>query len=295
MEHPKERIDVLLVEQGFFASREKAKAAIMAGLVLADEERIEKAGMKVPRSAVLRVKGAVHPYVSRGGLKLEKALRQFGIDLNGRVMLDIGSSTGGFTDCALQNGASHVYAIDVGYNQLDWRLRNDERVSVMEQTNFRYMTPPDLQGPVPDFASIDVSFISLKIILPPLIALLERPADIAALIKPQFEAGREKVGKSGVVREPAVHKEVLMSVLGMASGLGYRLEGLTFSPITGGEGNIEFLAHWKLLPDAVETGASRTELSSDQNTPEDFAALADTVIQEAAATFKVTPGNSSKR
>ncbi|CQR57071.1 TlyA family RNA methyltransferase [Paenibacillus riograndensis] len=295
MEHPKERIDVLLVEQGFFASREKAKAAIMAGLVLADEERIEKAGMKVPRSAVLRVKGAVHPYVSRGGLKLEKALRQFGIDLNGRVMLDIGSSTGGFTDCALQNGASHVYAIDVGYNQLDWRLRNDERVSVMEQTNFRYMTPPDLQGPVPDFASIDVSFISLKIILPPLIALLERPADIAALIKPQFEAGREKVGKSGVVREPAVHKEVLMGVLGMASGLGYRLEGLTFSPITGGEGNIEFLAHWKLLPDATETGASRTELSSDQNTPEDFAALADTVIQEAAATFKVTPGNSSKR
>ncbi|KWX74942.1 RNA methyltransferase [Paenibacillus riograndensis] len=295
MEHPKERIDVLLVEQGFFASREKAKAAIMAGLVLADEERIEKAGMKVPRSAVLRVKGAVHPYVSRGGLKLEKALRQFGIDLNGRVMLDIGSSTGGFTDCALQNGASHVYAIDVGYNQLDWRLRNDERVSVMEQTNFRYMTPPDLQGPVPDFASIDVSFISLKIILPPLIALLERPADIAALIKPQFEAGREKVGKSGVVREPAVHKEVLMGVLGIASGLGYRLEGLTFSPITGGEGNIEFLAHWKLLPDAAETGASQLELSSDQNKPEDFAALADTVIQEAAATFKVTPGNSSKR
>ncbi len=292
MEHPKERIDVLLVEQGFFESREKAKAAIMAGLVLADEERIEKAGMKVPRSAVLRVKGAVHPYVSRGGLKLEKALRQFGIDLNGRVMLDIGSSTGGFTDCALQNGASHVYAIDVGYNQLDWRLRKDERVSVMEQTNFRYMTPPDLQGPVPDFASIDVSFISLKIILPPLIALLERPADIAALIKPQFEAGREKVGKSGVVREPAVHKEVLVNVLGMASGLGYRLEGLTFSPITGGEGNIEFLAHWKLLPEAAETGASQPEPPK----AEDFAALADTVIKEAAATFKVsTPGNSSKR
>ncbi|AIQ69969.1 TlyA family RNA methyltransferase [Paenibacillus graminis] len=292
MEHPKERIDVLLVEQGFFESREKAKAAIMAGLVLADEERIEKAGMKVPRSAVLRVKGAVHPYVSRGGLKLEKALRQFGIDLNGRVMLDIGSSTGGFTDCALQNGASHVYAIDVGYNQLDWRLRKDERVSVMEQTNFRYMTPPDLQGPVPDFASIDVSFISLKIILPPLIALLERPADIAALIKPQFEAGREKVGKSGVVREPAVHKEVLVSVLGMASGLGYRLEGLTFSPITGGEGNIEFLAHWKLLPEAAETGASQPEPPK----AEDFAALADTVIKEAAATFKVSnPGNSSKR
>ncbi|MBW4081799.1 TlyA family RNA methyltransferase [Paenibacillus sp. S150] len=298
MEHPKERIDVLLVEQAFFESREKAKAAIMAGLVLADEERIEKPGMKVPRSASLRVKGAVHPYVSRGGLKLEKALRQFGIDLKGRIMLDIGSSTGGFTDCALQNGASHVYAVDVGYNQLDWRLRNDERVSVMEQTNFRYMTPPDLQGPVPDFASIDVSFISLKIILPPLKALLVRPADIAALIKPQFEAGREKVGKSGVVREPAVHKEVLMNVLGMAAGLGYRLEGLTFSPITGGEGNIEFLAHWKLLPEAAGTaaGQQQPEPSSHQHNAEDFAALADAVIREAAATFKVSnPGNSSKR
>jgi 23S rRNA (cytidine1920-2'-O)/16S rRNA (cytidine1409-2'-O)-methyltransferase len=221
MEHPKERIDVLLVEQGFYDSREKAKAAIMAGLVLANEERIEKPGMKVLRSSVLRVKGAVHPYVSRGGLKLEKALRQFGIDLNGRIMLDIGSSTGGFTDCALQNGAGHVYAIDVGHNQLDWSLRNDGRVTVMEQTNFRYMTPPDLKGPVPDFASIDVSFISLKIILPPLMALLNRPADIAALIKPQFEAGREKVGKSGVVRESAVHKEVLVNVLSMAAGLGY--------------------------------------------------------------------------
>ncbi|WP_342436348.1 TlyA family RNA methyltransferase [Paenibacillus sp. FSL L8-0436] len=289
MEHPKERIDVLLVEQGFYESREKAKAAIMAGLVLADEERIEKAGMKVSRGATLKVKGAVHPYVSRGGLKLEKALRQFGIELTGRIMLDIGASTGGFTDCALQNGASHVYAIDVGYNQLDWGLRNDERVSVMERTNFRYMTPPDLIGPVPDFASIDVSFISLKIILPPLKALVNRPADIAALIKPQFEAGREKVGKSGVVRDPAVHKEVLVNVLTMASELGYRLEGLTFSPITGGEGNIEFLAHWKLLPEAVETASA-----ADPGTS--FAELADAVIKEAAATFTAnTTGNSSKK
>lgn len=235
MEHPKERIDVLLVEQGFYDSREKAKAAIMAGLVLANEERIEKPGMKVLRSSVLRVKGALHPYVSRGGLKLEKALRQFGIGLTGRNMLDIGSSTGGFTDCALQNGVAHVYAIDVGHNQLDWSLRNDDRVTVMEQTNFRYMTPPDLKGPVPDFASIDVSFISLRIILPPLMALLNRPADIAALIKPQFEAGREKVGKSGVVREPAVHREVLLNVLTMAAELGYTLAGLTYSPITGGK------------------------------------------------------------
>jgi 23S rRNA (cytidine1920-2'-O)/16S rRNA (cytidine1409-2'-O)-methyltransferase len=290
MEHPKERIDVLLVEQGFYESREKAKAAIMAGLVLADEERIEKAGMKVSRGAVLKVKGAVHPYVSRGGLKLEKALRKFEIGLTGRIMLDIGASTGGFTDCALQNGASHVYAIDVGYNQLDWSLRNDERVSVMERTNFRYMTPPDLKGPVPDFASIDVSFISLKIILPPLKSLLNRPADIAALIKPQFEAGREKVGKSGVVRDSAVHKEVLVNVLTMAEGLGYRLQGLTFSPITGGEGNIEFLAHWKLLPE------EDAEQAAPEQPGESFEALADAVIKEAAATFTAgTHGNSSKK
>lgn len=299
MEHSKERIDVLLVEQGFYESREKAKAAIMAGLVLANEERIEKPGMKVSRGATLKVKGAVHPYVSRGGLKLEKALRQFEINLEGRTMLDIGSSTGGFTDCALQNGASHVYAIDVGYNQLDWSLRNDERVSVMERTNFRYMTPPDLIGPTPDFASIDVSFISLKIILPPLKALLKRPADIAALIKPQFEAGREKVPKTGVVRESAVHKEVLINVLTMAAELGYTLQGLTYSPITGGEGNIEFLAHWRLLPEDNEGEGNVLEsetLSSAINI-DAFSSLADTVIKEATATFKISSihGNSSRR
>ncbi|MBT2290689.1 TlyA family RNA methyltransferase [Paenibacillus albidus] len=300
MEHPKERIDVLLVEQGFYESREKAKAAIMAGLVLADEERIEKAGMKVSRGAVLKVKGAVHPYVSRGGLKLEKALRQFQITLTGRNMLDIGASTGGFTDCALQNGVSHVYAIDVGYNQLDWSLRNDERVSVMERTNFRYMTPPDLEGPVPDFASIDVSFISLKIILPPLMALVQRPADVVALIKPQFEAGRDKVGKSGVVRDPAVHREVLVNVLTMASELGYSLQGLTFSPITGGEGNIEFLAHWRLLPGTAEVKDSAAGGDASVSPVADaghFAGLADAVIKEAASTFSVntTHGNSPRR
>ena len=166
MSLPKERIDVLLVEQGYYESREKAKAAIMAGLVYADNEPIEKAGMKIPREAELKVKGSVHPYVGRGGLKLEKAICHFDLDMNGLVMLDIGSSTGGFTDCALQHGASHVYAIDVGYNQLDWSLRNDERVTVMERTNFRYVTPEDLTGPVPNFASIDVSFISLRIIPP---------------------------------------------------------------------------------------------------------------------------------
>ncbi|ACT00969.1 TlyA family RNA methyltransferase [Paenibacillus sp. JDR-2] len=241
---PKERIDVLLVERGFYESREKAKAAVMAGLVLVNNEPVDKGGMKVPREAEIKVKGAIHPYVSRGGLKLEKAIRSFDIDLSGRVMLDIGASTGGFTDCALQHGASFVYAIDVGYNQLDWSLRQDERVRVMERTNFRYAQPADLNGPPPTFASIDVSFISLKLILPALSGLLSVGSGIVALIKPQFEAGREKVGKSGVVREPSVHKEVLETVLKTASELGYKLQNLTFSPITGGEGNIEFLAYW---------------------------------------------------
>ncbi|MFS0722748.1 TlyA family RNA methyltransferase [Paenibacillus sp. 1P07SE] len=250
----KERIDLLLVEQGFYESREKAKAALMAGLVLADGERIEKAGTKVSRTAQLTVKGAVHPYVSRGGLKLEKALRHFGIDLEARTMLDIGASTGGFTDCALQHGAAYVYAIDVGYNQLDWSLRQDERVCVMERTNFRYMKPEDLKGPAPSFATIDVSFISLRIILPALAALLPAGSGVMALIKPQFEAGREKVGKQGVVRDPVVHTQVLEHVLGFAAELGFALQGLTYSPITGGEGNIEFLAYWHWQPG--EAGAS---------------------------------------
>ncbi|MCY9657015.1 TlyA family RNA methyltransferase [Paenibacillus chondroitinus] len=244
MSSDKERLDLLLLEQGYFESREKAKAAIMAGLVFADEEPVDKAGMKISRKAVLKVKGALHPYVSRGGLKLEKALKQFEINLAGAVMVDIGASTGGFTDCALQNGASKVYAVDVGYNQLDWSLRNDERVQVMERTNFRYTTMEDLNGPRPTFASIDVSFISLRIILPPLKEILLNEGAVVALIKPQFEAGREKVGKSGVVRDPDVHAEVLTTVLTFAEELGFRLKGLTYSPITGGEGNIEFLAYW---------------------------------------------------
>jgi len=274
----KERLDILLVEQGYFDSREKAKAAIMAGLVYSGTERLEKAGTKIPRDTALSVKGAVHPYVGRGGLKLEKALKWFQIDMSERVMLDIGSSTGGFTDCALQNGASYVYAIDVGYNQLDWSLRNDERVNVKERTNFRYMTPEDLDGPSPNFASIDVSFISLKMILPPLLELLQRPADVVALIKPQFEAGREKVGKSGVVRDPKVHIEVLEQVLEEALGLGYALEGLTYSPITGGEGNVEFLAHLCL-----------TEDSAQEADPEVISKLARQVVEEAGAVFSVNP------
>ncbi|RUT47752.1 TlyA family RNA methyltransferase [Paenibacillus anaericanus] len=276
----KERIDVLLVEQGYFESREKAKAAIMAGLVFGGQERIEKAGTKIPRDTPLTVKGAVHPYVGRGGLKLEKALKRFNIDMNGRVMLDIGSSTGGFTDCALQHGASYVYAIDVGYNQLDWSLRNDERVNVKERTNFRYMTPEDLDGPSPDFASIDVSFISLKIILPTLFTLLKRPADIVALIKPQFEAGRDKVGKSGVVRDPKVHSEVLETVLQFALEGGYGLKELTYSPITGGEGNIEFLVHLTL--DDQSESANTIDMSYIKD-------ISKKVVAEATDTFTGSP------
>jgi len=273
MTNSKERADVLLVEQGFFPSREKAKAAIMAGIVYADDQPVDKPGMKLKREAKIHVKGAVHPYVSRGGLKLEKALRHFGIDVKDAVMLDIGASTGGFTDCALQHGTAYVYAIDVGYNQLDWSLRQDERVCVMERTNFRYITPEDLQGPVPNFASIDVSFISLRMILPPLLQLLSKPADIVALIKPQFEAGREKVGKNGIVRDPDVHGEVLDMILGFADQLGLQLAGLTFSPITGGEGNIEFLAYWRW---------------QDEPAPDriiDWSKLAAQTVQEAAQTF----------
>jgi len=278
MSADKERIDLLLVEQGFYESREKAKAAIMAGLVYVGNERVEKAGTKIARDSALNVKGAVHPYVSRGGLKLEKALRYFSINIQDAVMLDIGASTGGFTDCALRGGASYVYAIDVGYNQLAWPLRNDARVNVMERTNFRFVTPADLQGPEPNFATIDVSFISLKIILPALYPLLKPQSGVVALIKPQFEAGREKVGKSGVVRDSSVHVEVLTSVLAFARDLGFKLDGLTFSPITGGEGNIEFLAYWSVpgdLTEAASTDAEDTELQEKIRN----------VVKEAAATF----------
>lgn len=194
----KERLDILLVEQGFFLTREKAKASIMAGLVQVDEEPIDKAGTKVLRSSRILVKGAIHPYVSRGGLKLEKALKLFNIDLNGITMLDIGASTGGFTDCALQHGAAYVYAVDVGYNQLDWSMRSHPQVKVMERTNFRFMKLEDLEGQQPAFASIDVSFISLKLILPPLKSILAEQGSVVALIKPQFEAGRDKVPKTGL-------------------------------------------------------------------------------------------------
>jgi 23S rRNA (cytidine1920-2'-O)/16S rRNA (cytidine1409-2'-O)-methyltransferase len=251
----KERIDVLLVERGLFETREKAKAAVMAGLVLVGGERCDKPGTKIPEDAAISVKGEVHPYVSRGGLKLEKALRAFGIDLNGRVMMDIGASTGGFTDCALQHGARRVYAIDVGYGQLAWSLRQDERVVVMERTNFRHMDPDAFEHERPDAASIDVSFISLKLILPVLYRFLQPGGDVIALVKPQFEAGKENVGKNGIVRDPDIHEAVLVDIGQFAVSIGFSLHGLDYSPITGGEGNIEFLLHARkseggLAPDA---------------------------------------------
>ena len=241
----KERIDVLLVERGHYETREKAKAAVMAGLVQVANDRCDKPGTKFPEDVAITVKGEVHPYVSRGGLKLEKALKVFDVDLTDRVMMDIGASTGGFTDCALQNGARLVYAIDVGYGQLAWSLRQDERVVVMERTNFRHMDPAAFDRELPDAASIDVSFISLKLILPVLYRFLKQDGDVVALVKPQFEAGKEKVGKNGIVREPEIHEAVLTDIGQFASSIGFALKGLDFSPITGGEGNIEFVMHLK--------------------------------------------------
>ncbi|CQR46780.1 Hemolysin A [Paraliobacillus sp. PM-2] len=240
----KVRLDTLLVERGLIETREKAKRTIMAGLVFSEENRLDKPGMKVNSDISIKVKGKAIPYVGRGGLKLEKALQMFNVNIKERVMVDIGSSTGGFTDCALQNGASRCYAIDVGYNQLDWKLRNDPRVVVMERTNFRYATKEMFTSGIPNLASIDVSFISLQLILPVLQTILAPESDIIALIKPQFEAGREQVGKKGIVRDKRVHKQVVNKIIAIAKEMNYKLENLTYSPITGGDGNIEFLAHF---------------------------------------------------
>ena len=237
----KERIDVLLVEQGFFDSREKAKRAIMAGIVHDDYDIIDKPGTKIPIDSNLHVKGNIMPYVSRGGLKLERALKEFSLDLKDKIMVDIGSSTGGFTDCALQNGAKLVYAVDVGTNQLVWKLRNDPRVIVKEQTNFRYATIELFENGVPSFATIDVSFISLKYIFDALKNILSFNDQVVALIKPQFEAGREDVGKKGIVKDKKIHCRVIEKVIEFARADGFILEKLTYSPIPGGEGNIEFL------------------------------------------------------
>ncbi len=239
----KERLDVLLVTKGLFQSREQAKKSIMAGLIKVNEEIMDKAGMQVPVDANIVIKGDLHPYVSRGGLKLLKAIKTFHIDLKGKVVIDIGASTGGFSDCSLQHGAKEIYAVDVGYGQLAWSLRQDERVHVLERTNFRYLTRENLKSSQPNFATIDVSFISLKIILTNLKNILEENGEVVALIKPQFEAGKELVGRKGIIKDPKVHQQVVTKVLTETLELDYNIEGLTFSPIKGGEGNVEFLMY----------------------------------------------------
>lgn len=238
----KERLDVMLVNRGLAASREKAKAIIMSGIVFVDGQREDKAGASFDEKVQIEVKGSTLKYVSRGGLKLEKAMQHFDVTLEGKVCMDVGSSTGGFTDCMLQNGAVKVYAVDVGHGQLDWKLRNDERVVCMEKTNIRYVTPDQIDELV-EFASIDVSFISLTKVLGPVKELLTENGEIVCLIKPQFEAGREKVGKKGVVRDKNVHKDVILMVMDYAASIGFLLCNLEFSPIKGPEGNIEYLLH----------------------------------------------------
>lgn len=239
----KQRIDQLLVERGMFMTREQAKRSVMAGLVYSETMRIDKPGQMVQVDAPLEVKGTVHPFVSRGGLKLAKALEVFKLDVTGKVALDIGASTGGFTDCLLQNGAALVYAIDVGYGQLDWKLRNDPRVIVMERTNIRYVTKDDLSV-LGQLATIDVAFISLTKFFASLLDLLEEDAEIVALIKPQFEVGREHVGKKGVVRDLDIHIELLQTLIPQLQSYGCGLINLDYSPIRGPEGNIEYLAHF---------------------------------------------------
>ncbi|QVK19213.1 TlyA family RNA methyltransferase [Mycoplasmatota bacterium] len=241
----KERIDVLLVERGFFETREKAKRNIMAGLVFVNNEKIDKPGEKVDVTKEIIVKGNVCPYVSRGGYKLEKALQAFDIDIKNKIMLDIGASTGGFTDCALQNGVKLVYAVDVGYNQLDWKMRSHKQVISIERCNFRYATTELFTKGLPEFASIDVSFISLRLILPVLKTILVENGEVVALIKPQFEAGKALVGKKGIVRDKSVHLAVINEIIDFCELIHFEVLNLTFSPIKGTEGNIEFLLHLK--------------------------------------------------
>ncbi len=260
----KERLDVLLVEKGFAPSREKAKAIIMSGNVFVDGQREDKAGASFDKEkAWIEVKGSTLKYVSRGGLKLEKAVDAFGIGLQGMVCMDIGSSTGGFTDCMLQNGAAKVYAVDVGHGQLDWKLRTNEKVVCMEKTNFRYMLPSAIED-VLDFASVDVSFISLTKILIPARNLLKDGGQMVCLIKPQFEAGKEKVGKKGVVREPEIHREVIGKVIDFADCIGFGILGLSFSPVKGPEGNIEYLLYIEKKKEISEDVRNWTETQGER-------------------------------
>ena len=250
MKH-KQRLDLLMTERGLCDSRSRAQALIMSGAVFVDGQKCDKAGTPVADDAAVEVRGETCPFVSRGGLKLEKALREFGVDPTGYVCSDSGASTGGFTDCLLQKGAKKVFAIDVGYGQLAWALRTDPRVVCMERTNIRYVTPEDLGEPL-DLSVVDVSFISLRLVLPAVQKLLKPTGQVLCLIKPQFEAGKDKVGKKGVVREKSTHVEVLEQFLGLADELGFTVCNLTFSPVKGPEGNIEFLGHLSMQPADVE-------------------------------------------
>ena len=249
----KKRLDVLLFERGFSESREKAKTIIMSGIVYVNGQKEDKSGtcFADDESTVIEVRGAALKYVSRGGLKLEKAVDSFGLDLKGLTCMDIGASTGGFTDCMLQNGAAKVFAVDVGHGQLAWKLRNDERVICMEKMNIRYITPQDIGNEMLSFVSVDVSFISLEKVLPPVWPLLCDGAEMVCLIKPQFEAGREEVGKKGVVRDRRVHEEVVLRIAGFVKETGFIIRGLTYSPIRGPEGNIEYLIYIK-KPDGTD-------------------------------------------
>ena len=256
----KKRLDVLLTERMYAETRTKAQAIIMSGNVYVNGQKADKPGMSFEETVDIEVRGATCPYVSRGGLKLEKALRDFGVDVTGFVCSDSGASTGGFTDCLLQQGASKVFAIDVGYGQLDWKIRSDPRVVVMERTNIRYVTLENLGEPL-DLSVIDVSFIGLEIVLPTIKTLLKPTGQVLCLIKPQFEAGKENVGKKGVVRDPKIHKMVLDNFVSLVDSLGFRILGLTFSPVKGPEGNIEFLGHLTLndvpgiVPDTADVVA----------------------------------------
>ena len=275
----KERLDVLLVRRGLAESREKAKAVIMAGCVYVNDQKEDKAGAMFDETKIsnLEVRGNTLPYVSRGGLKLAKAMKQFDISLEGKVCMDIGASTGGFTDCMLQNGAVKVYSVDVGHGQLAWKLRNDERVVCMEKTNFRYMVRDDIQDDL-DFASVDVSFISLTKILGPAYNLLKTDAQMVCLIKPQFEAGKEKVGKKGVVRDPAIHVEVIEMVMDYAVSIGFEILNLDYSPIRGPEGNIEYLLHIYKTSDTKE---------HDQLPREEYAQLIAQTVENAHKTLDI--------
>ncbi len=274
----KERLDVILVEQGFAPSREKAKAVIMSGLVYVNGQKEDKAGSMFDTADLrLEVRGTQQKYVSRGGLKLEKAINSWGLVLEGLVCMDIGASTGGFTDCMLQNGAAKVYSVDVGHGQLDWKLRNDPRVVCMEKTNFRYMQPADVEES-PDFASVDVSFISLTKILIPARNLLKDGGRMVCLIKPQFEAGREKVGKKGVVRDPAVHREVIHKVIDFADAIGFSVLHLEYSPIKGPEGNIEYLVH-------IQKDSIRCQALSELTEQEAEAGLKELLLSESGLSW----------